>query len=430
MWPRRKTAILVIHGVGPHQAFEVCDSFVRGFYDVLTGRGRQIMITHELQKRKNWLGKGIDWIESYVSLSVPESTVTVDIYEYFWDIFMTHKQSLGNATRLLVEASKGAQKFYDRHNKLAEQAMELPHLTYFRKRKLGSRKAEFGPGDYLQMFGWLGNLLSKLWLIRPLAKIILSCINSPVLGGIFNAIGGIAEDVAMQFAGDAVCYLDLDPRSDNFETRQKIIDGALEELKELTENYDQVIVAGHSLGSVIAYDALNCVIQETNAGRMRKKDASKIIGLVTFGSPLDKIAFFFEERTPDNKEIQSQILAHLHRFKSRAQWEHRIKPEINDPMKFALDKVVWLNFHHPPDLISGRLDVYDLGHPPPQHLKGANGKKLKDGNILITREFQGLAVAHSCYWGADRPEHNKKAQKKTPGGTNQMYENIIDEFFP
>jgi hypothetical protein len=429
MWPRKKTAILVIHGAGPHHAYEVTDSFVRGLYDVLTGRGREITVKHRLRQRKNWLGKGIDWVESYVSLSVPESVVTVDVYEYFWDIFMTHKQSLGGATQLLVVASKGAQQFYGRHPELAEQAMDMPYQEYFRKTRRGLKKPEFGPADYLKMLGGLGNLLSKIWLIAPLAKIVMACINAPVLGAIFNAFGGIVEDVAMQFAGDAVCYLDLDPRSTNFETRQRIMDGALEELKRLTENYEQVIVAGHSLGSVIAYDSLNRVMQETNAGRIRRENASRIIGLVTFGCPLDKIAFFFQELTPDNKEIQSQILAHLHGFKTRVLTGPDIEPEVGDPMEFGLEKVVWLNFHHPPDLVSGRLDVYDLGHPSPRHLKDGKGRKLRDGNILIKEEFHGLSVAHSCYWGADRPEKDKKTEKKTKTGTNQMYENVIDEFF-
>ncbi len=141
------------------------------------------------------------------------------------------------------------------------------------------------------------------------------------------------------------------------------------------KSYDQIIVAGHSLGSVIAYDALNRVIQETNARRVEKKEASKIIGLVTLGSPLDKLAFFFQVRTDEDKRVQRQILAHLHKFRA-----------------------------------------YPL-------------EDKKDGIILISGEFRGLGVAHSCYWGANYGKNNGEMQKKA-SGTDQIYRNIVDEFFP
>lgn len=100
--------------------------------------------------------------------------------------------------------------------------------------------------------------------------------------------------------------------------------------------YDQVILAGHSLGSVVAYDALDRLSNDLNTGNWRfpKDKRERLPGLVTFGSPLDKIALFFwpnnELPSPaknrkhlpaaadkDNWSIlradfQSRLLAHYH----------------------------------------------------------------------------------------------------------------------
>ena len=221
------------------------------------------------------------------------------------------------------------------------------------------------------------------------------------------------------FAGDLVRYLDLDPRSENFETRSRIINGAFDELRELIydEDYDRIIIAGHSLGSVIAHDALNRVIQSMNAGVLDEKKAAKIIGLVTFGSPLDKIALFFREHVDSSREVQRQVLSDLHGFRARPieakpDTNRQIHFKMSSPIKNPMNNIRWLNFHHKKDLVSGRLDLYLLDGQKFQHLK-------PDGNILIKKDVPRLA-AHGCYWGSHLGE------KK---GTDQMQKTIVAEFF-
>ena len=57
--------------------------------------------------------------------------------------------------------------------------------------------------------------------------------------------------------------------------------------------YDRIILVGHSLGSVIAYDALNAMLKldETLHQQLAVKDRTR--AFITFGSPLDKTAFIF-----------------------------------------------------------------------------------------------------------------------------------------
>ena len=60
----------------------------------------------------------------------------------------------------------------------------------------------------------------------------------------------------------------------------------------------KIIIVGHSLGSVIAFDTLNRITHAANIDQEKWRSVGKIEGLITFGSPLDKLAFSFREHTP------------------------------------------------------------------------------------------------------------------------------------
>ena len=103
----------------------------------------------------------------------------------------------------------------------------------------------------------------------------------------------------------------------------------------------------------------------------------------------------------------------LEKAKSEDKPEDTLGIAIDTPMKFQLEETHWLNFYHTQDLISGRLDLYDLGNQPFQHLES------KDGNIPIKKDFSKIS-AHGCYWGKHQGDDK---------GTNEVYEAIIKEFF-
>ena len=434
MPPEKRVAFVVIHGVGPHKPFEAADSFVRGFSDVFQEKHPGIHLHHQLSKRGDSLGQGRPWVESYVRLSLPANEGDIDFYEYFWDIYMVHKVSLNEGLQLLVKASKGAQRFYEefgqKHPEMRDKAMDLDEMElgqYFRRRRFGRGAVEFRPGGYLQLLRPSSRLLSFFLKILPYLPFAIKVIDwwtktqLPIISQILRAGVVFIDKFAQNFIGDLVGYLDLDPRSKNYDTRQKIQSGALEELGELmkardagnNDQYQQIIVAGHSLGSVIAYDTLNRIIQQTNAGVIPQSQANKVVGLVTFGSPLDKITLFFREYVGQDKEVQRQILANLHGFRALSLVEGKPNINLGTPMQFNLDKTRWLNFYHTRDLASGRLDLYELEKQSFHHSESR-------GNTRITADLP-LAAAHSGYWGKHQGEGR---------GTNQMYESIIKEFFP
>lgn len=438
MPPEKNTAFIIIHGVGPHTTFQTCDSFVQGFHNELKKKGefrnKSILVEHKMKPRKDWSGKDIPWVQNYISMSLPDRKEVIDFYEYFWDIYMVHEARFSEMYKMLSTASKGAKRFYNRlaairreetKSELVKSELGKSELgKYGRKTKFGLGAVEFRPTGYFRLLGPLFTFLSivlpylpgALWLLDKWAGT-----QFPIIKQLFTGFSMLMKEPVPDFIGDAIRYLDLDPRSEHHETRRRILNGALDELRELMEGdrYDEIFVVGHSLGSVIAYDVLNRVVQEANVEqidhprRILRTQAVKIAGLITFGSPLDKIAFFFRERIEEGKKVQRQVLSNLHGFKTLSLPEDRTGIDIGNPMTFKLDNTRWLNFYHPEDLVSGKLDYYDLKDQNFQHVD--NG----DGNIKIKKHFSKLR-AHSCYWG----EH--QGEKK---GTNEMYETIIKEFF-
>jgi hypothetical protein len=441
MSPERKTAFLVIHGNLPHEPYDALDLFATGFCNTLRRRDPQIQTEphHELQPRTDWAVTGTNWVQSYLSWPMPENRRTIDFYEYYWDIHMVHEVSSVDVIRWLVMGSKGIRQL-SKDTELLAEAMDVGLFRRSWRRRIRNwlRRLrhpstalkeddswEFAPVGYLRLLGLLGWAVAVFLPYVPLAARLLEAWADrriPLVGSLLRPIVRFAGQKIRHVCGDLVRYIVVDPRSEHYETRHKILGGAVAELHELTARYDEVIIAAHSLGSVIAYDALNRILLDVNAApegtrEERQREASRIVGLVTFGSPLDKVACFFRARIIEDRHLQRRIIANLRGFRFDA--ERFVGDEsdidIGDPMDFRLDDTRWLNFYHNRDWISGRLGLYDLrkqrvNHPAPHY---------GNGNIRIAKEFSRTKV-HSCYWGAQQGENR---------GTDEMYEHIIDEFF-
>jgi hypothetical protein len=207
------------------------------------------------------------------------------------------------------------------------------------------------------------------------------------------------------FVGDVAVYVNVDAKAKNFAVRRAILNGAATAitriLKDEVRAYDQVIVAGHSLGSVIAYDSLNELLNRCEGGAVNdgaiyatpdqivgdqlqratihRGDLARIKGLVTFGSPLDKVRYFFRESTKENQSIRAQVLSFLGSFRTRPSGRdysiYRLQPYRAD----QLGHVKWLNAWSKEDPVSGMLHFYAP---------------------LIRQEFDYLIpiYAHLSYW--------------------------------
>jgi len=116
-----------------------------------------------------------------------------------------------------------------------------------------------------------------------------------------------------------------------------------------TPIYSSVVLVGHSLGSVIAYDMLNHLILEDGLNDGRLKVLERTAAFVTFGSPLNKTAYIFRTQRGKQSELRETMSA-------------AIQPLISS---YANRTMPWVNLHSRNDWIGGPLQYYDTVPPDP-----------------------------------------------------------------
>lgn len=186
------------------------------------------------------------------------------------------------------------------------------------------------------------------------------------------AVAFVGRHFLVSYLGDVALYVDEDERSASFAAREKVLKGAVARLRALLRDgrYDSVYVAGHSLGSVIAYDAVDYLAREMRAdpapgdpgGRLTDREFQKLLGLLTFGSPLDKVVYFFRTQVRTKQAIRSQLLSSLHSFRKRSSRRDygSLHFAVYNPPEPA--RLLWLNVHSPADPVSGPLDFFRPDH--------------------------------------------------------------------
>jgi hypothetical protein len=195
----------------------------------------------------------------------------------------------------------------------------------------------------------------------------------------------IVRRVMVQYVGDLAAY--VQPHTlDRFQTlREEIKANVYNRMRAIYRagdergfTYDCVAVVGHSLGSVIAYDVLNRLINEDEmAGRGSADflDAVRRTSLfLTFGSPLDKTAFAFGAQREQT----------VTRYALAATAQPLIRHTDLRP--------TWVNVHSSWDPISGALDFYD----PPAKLDGSPDQKAVGNKPDF--DARTLFLAHLEYW--------------------------------
>jgi SAM-dependent methyltransferase len=192
----------------------------------------------------------------------------------------------------------------------------------------------------------------------------------------------------IEYAGDVAAYISPYKASKFEDIRNQIQGVGLNVAKVIygfdnvtpVPDYQRVVIAGHSLGSVLAYDTLNAIINLdlTSATPGSKQVVARTTKLITFGSPLDKTAFLFRNQSNHVKDpLREQMVS-------------SIQPLILDYAAFRKPNF-WTNLWSPRDVISGSLEYYDDPSIRDAHSPLAV-ENLKDpaGTTLF--------VAHVQYW--------------------------------
>lgn len=171
-----------------------------------------------------------------------------------------------------------------------------------------------------------------------------------VVWGALLAVSWLIRGLMVQFPGDLAAYIASHTLDRFCEIRARIkaeINSVAKAIyASASPEYDGIVWVGHSLGSVVAYDALNTLIidDELAEAGQRKKVVERTRLLVTFGSPLDKIAFIFATQWTDTTTTREALAASF-------------QPLILDYERFR--RIRWVNIHSPSDIISGPLEFFD-----------------------------------------------------------------------
>ncbi|MFD3003182.1 hypothetical protein ACFS7Z_22660 [Pontibacter toksunensis] len=399
-WVTKPTAILIVHGVGHQNPLETLDVFSRGLLETFGKAGYNLRAEHHLAK-KLASDSQVPWFDNFLRLEdVNGGKAPLDIYEYYWANQTEDQATLRDTNKWLNNVTRGARKFYHEKKEFAERHQDS---------SLFIKNGKFNPFTYWLCISFVPQVFLLFDLLRKGFSKLLTAI--PIVGSLLSMLfqGGTEDrvDKMANLLNDVTIYNTTDAKSRFFKIRNCILDGAVQALKYLLEakktdddklkfTYGQVLVAGHSLGSQVAFDAINrlnhlvnqCEISGYQGNGACSFDpaetpvSERLIGLVTFGSPLDKIAFFFKEQVTREEYVRRQLIRNFHGFKQRNWLEDKPNElEIKPCERRLFEEVNWRNYWDRKDYISGSLDYY----------QGVT-------NVNCAFPANLLSFTHSDYW--------------------------------
>lgn len=184
-----------------------------------------------------------------------------------------------------------------------------------------------------------------LWYIYPL--IAMSVVMT------FAWVFGIRPFFS-KFMGDVVQWATYQETDEGFKVRKAILDTSSavfryvlripgsDGQKNTDPPYDRVIVMAHSLGSVIAHDTL-LALKRDHPGKL-----DQISNFITYGSPIDKFAYFFEA-------LQGQSPRYVKTI-------HQLRGDL---FKDRTEPLIWQNFYEEGDPIGGTIHTAGPSWDPP-----------------------------------------------------------------
>jgi hypothetical protein len=231
--------------------------------------------------------------------------------------------------------------------------------------------------------------LHKLARYLPFIRVLVAKLPGPwqqagvwfVWGLLLLASAGLRWFI-VEYVGDVAAYVSSHAVSRFFEIRRDIHQISMRVARAVygargAEDgdylYDDVVMLGHSLGSVISYDTLNDLMLEDAEQGWPYLAARRTAMLLTFGSPLEKTAFVFRTQRPHAAEVREASAA-------------AVQPMVLD---YAFRPRCWVNVFSRNDWISGELRFYDDD-------RGAGGDRRVE-NIEDFDATQPL-FAHNQYW--------------------------------
>ncbi len=435
-WIKESTAILIVHGIGNQNPLETLDQLGRGiietYWNELGYARTDFTITHKVAIKSN--AAGHKWFDNFLRISKNGETAYIDLYEYYWANLTQGKVSMRDIQSWIADVVHQAKKFYEENVTMQENSAD----TNFTKKS--NEKDTLSNESKVKFKGFRYKaFLMVVSLVIPFINWLLGLPRWLAKSTIFVSlgVGVIAEKFAARIEdtlstkmanviGDIVVYNTADEKCSLYEIRKNILAGAVEAVRYLIEPqataeraYGRVLLAGHSLGTQIVYDAINRINhlinfedikgvradgllldKEGNPDASNRYISDLISGLVTFGSPLDKIAFFLREHVVRENILMLQIINDFHSFRQR-DWFNIDELQQQIPVQQSIvrlfEKIPWHNYFDKRDYVSGPLDFYDNVININCDFATKSLKKKENGKeITLTSRF--FSFTHLWYW--------------------------------
>jgi hypothetical protein len=390
----KKTAFLVIAGTGRQRPLDALDCFARGLVAAIRERADSdadipLTLSNRLPIRTGYAG----------CLRIePDGSRPIDLYEYYWGDRSPGSAGLDEIIGWLIDVSAGAKRFYEAHPEAADD-LDLPVRKAMRNGIMATNWYLVRLGGLFRAVALIDQVFPADYWIR-LSHLLKAAV-LPILGFVHKQ----TADLLQESAGELVAYTRRDTRNACCTPRDAILDGIIARLQlilESPEDYDQVVIATHSLGSVIAYDALNRLVHQLNtlSGTQPSDGYRRLSGLVTFGSPLDKVAFLFRFHPANDGYIRRQLIGQRYRLRSKDAYSvdgHGGELQLANPYTIKLDhQIRWINYWDARDPMGGHLDFYRVDENVECEMHGGQPEAHREyWNYLpmyqdIARRFLGI----------------------------------------
>lgn len=375
-----RQACVIIHGVGEQRPMSTLRKFVTA---VLHGGPKE--------GARFW-SKPDRMSESFElrRLSVPSTSrrPITDFYEYYWAYHMQDT------------------KYRHVFEWFAQMLFRLPRQVPGRIKPLWIMTW------LLILLGLLGLVVYSSAAVAGWQKILDLKKSSLIISALLFLVAYLCNWIALGYIGDAARYLNPSPK--NIAMRQKIRSDGIQLVRRLhlSNQYQRIILVGHSLGSVIAYDIIRHLWPEFNIGHGKPRDfhqdalkgvelagvalseaekpgqeevaafrqkqrelwqeqrrlgnAWLVTDMITLGSPLAYAELLLADSRPDLHQRQSEReLPTCPPLEEERLYSYRLPPYeieggkrtirvLNHGAPFACTR--WTNFFFPGDIIGGPLN--------------------------------------------------------------------------
>lgn len=167
----------------------------------------------------------------------------------------------------------------------------------------------------------------------------------------------LARGFLVNFLGDLQIYCTQDENARFYAMREEIREAVESVILQVLTNdppYDRIFIAGHSLGSTIAMDALIHLHEMAEESELFRPLWRRLRGLLTFGTALEKTRFFFDVRNPSFSASYSRwrddVYGHL--FSESPDVLH----SRNDGDETV--GIFWGNYWYFHDIVANEIDSY------------------------------------------------------------------------